>query len=78
MKKTDDVKIVRTEILFSPLLILLPFFVAALFLFDWFYRGYFLGGSAFNGELIIGIIILVGNILFDIPFIRSLRSFKKR
>ena len=68
----SDKKIVRTEILFAPLLIILPIFVGILFIYDWFYRGFSACSPAFDGELMLGIIILVANILFDIPFIESL------
>lgn len=75
---TDDVKVVRTEILFTPLLIVLPVIVAVFLLYDWFYRGFSVGSSAFDGELVLGIIILAGNIIFDIPFIKSLISYRKK
>ncbi len=70
--KRSDKNIVRTEILFAPLLIILPIFVGVLFIYDWFYRGFLTCSPAFDGELMLGIIILVANILFDIPFIESL------
>ena len=68
----DDAKLVRTEVIFTPLLILLPVFVSILFFYDWFHRGFSMGSSAYDGELILAVIILVGNILFDIPFVSSL------
>lgn len=76
--KRSDKSTVRTEILFAPLLIILPLFAGILFIYDWFYRGFLTYSPAFDGELIIGIIILVANILFDIPFIQSLNSNLKR
>jgi len=71
-------KIIRTEILFTPLLIGLPLTVGFLFIYDWYSRGILEGTTAFNGELILGIIIIVGNIAFDIPFIKSLRVLSKK
>ena len=74
--KRNDRNIVRIEILLTPLLIGLPIIVGFLFIYDWFYRGFLTNSSVFDGELILGIIILVSNIMFDIPFIKSLwRSF---
>jgi len=70
--KRNDRNIVRIEILLTPLLIGLPIIVGFLFIYDWFYRGFLTNSSVFDGELIIGIIILVSNIMFDIPFIKSL------
>ena len=70
--KRNDRNIVRIEILLTPLLIGLPIIVGFLFIYDWFYRGFLTNSSVFDGELILGIIILVSNIMFDIPFIKSL------
>lgn len=71
-------KIIRTEILFTPLLIGLPLIVGFLFIYDWYSRGILEGCTAFNGELILGIIIIIGNIAFDIPFIKSLRVHSRK
>ena len=76
--RRSDKNIVRTEMLLTPLLIGLPRIIGILFICDWFYRGFLTYSSVFDGELILGIIILVSNILFDIPFIRSLwRNFRE-
>lgn len=76
--KRSDKNIVRTEILLTPLLIGLPMIIGILLICNWFYRGLLTYSSVFDGELILGIIILVSNIMFDIPFIRSLwRSFRE-
>ena len=70
--KQSDKSTFRTEILFAPLLIIFPIFVGILFIYDWFYRGFLTCSPAFDVELILGIVILLANILFDIPFIESL------
>jgi len=69
-------RIFRTELLLAPLLILLPLVVGIIFINDWYTRDFIEGTYDLNGQLILGIVIIVGNILFDIPFIRSLRNFK--
>ena len=71
-------RIVRTELLLTPLLVALPFLIGILFIYDWYNRG-FVEGASFDylGTLMLGIIILVGNIIFDIPFIRSLINFTR-
>jgi len=75
----SDVKILRTELLFTPLLIVLPLVVSGLLLYDWFCRDFSMNELELGGELMLGIIILVGNIMFDIPLITSLkRSLRKR
>lgn len=71
-KKT---RLTRLELWFAPLLIILPIIVSIFLLRDWFYRGFSLGISAYNGELFLAIIILVGNIIFDVPFLKSLINF---
>ena len=78
-KKNNYSKLIRTELLFTPLLIILPITVSILLIFDWYIRG-FLENNAimYNGELVIGIIILVSNFFFDIPFIKSLKAFSKK
>jgi len=71
-------KIIRTEILFTPLLIGLPLIVGSFFIYDWYIRGVIGNCTAYKGELILGIIIIIGNIVFDMPFIKSLRILSKK
>ena len=71
-------RLIRTEIIFTPLLIGLPLVVGSSFIYEWYTRGFMQGCSAFNGELILGIIIIIGNIAFDMPFIKSLRVHSKK
>ena len=74
--KRSDKNIVRTEILLAPLLIGLPLVIGILFIIDWFCKGFLTHSSVFDGELMLGVIILFSNVLFDVPFIKSLwRSF---
>lgn len=74
----NNLKIVKSEILFTPLLVFLPLVVAFFLIYNWFFSGFSKGISDFDGELILGVIILVSNIIFDIPFIRSLIKFKRK
>ena len=78
--KTDynDLKVIKTEVMFTPLLIALPLVVAFFLINDWFNSGFSNGISKYDGELLLAIIILFGNIMFDIPFIRSLISYSKK
>jgi ABC-type phosphate transport system permease subunit len=76
--ESNDLRMVRTEILFTPLLVILPLIVAGFLIYDWYCRGFSQDSSLFNGELMLGIIILVANITFDVPFIKSLIKFKKK
>ena len=77
-KGNNYAKVIRTEILLTPLLIIVPFIVSIFLITDWYARGFSVNSSAFDGELMLGMIILIGNILFDIPFIRSLKALSKR
>jgi hypothetical protein len=73
-KGINNTRSMRLELWFAPLLIILPIVVSIFLIRDWFYRGFSLGISTYDGELFIAIIILVGNIIFDIPFLKSLIS----
>jgi len=77
-KNEDDPKVLRTEIWFTPLLLVFPLIIGSLLIFDWYVRGYAIDNSEYTGELIIGLIIIIGNIMFDIPFIKSLIEFSKK
>ncbi len=72
----NDERVFRTELLLAPFLIFLPFIVGIIFINDWYHRGFLTDSSSFNAELILGIIIIIGNIIFDIPFIKSLKNLK--
>jgi len=62
-------KLIRTEILFTPLLIIFPLIVGIFLIITWFDKGL---DSEYLGSFILGIVIIIGNIAFDIPFIKSL------
>ncbi len=74
----NDLKVIKTEAMLTPLLIILPLIVAVFLINDWFFSGFLKGNSAYNGELLLAIIILIGNIMFDVPFIKSLIRYKKK
>jgi len=76
--KNNFNRVIRAELLFMPLLIVVPLIVGILLVHDWFTRGYLLNDSSFNSSLIIGIVVLVGNIIFDIPFIKSLKAMSSK
>lgn len=70
-------KLVRIELIFAPLLVLFPVVVSLAMLWGWFSQGYLEGSSGYDGQLLIACVILACNILFDIPFLRSLILFSK-
>lgn len=74
----NQAKILRTELMLAPLLVALPVAVSFLFLHHWFENGYSVGDPAFNGELMLAFIILVSNISFDIPFVKTMLHYRKK
>jgi hypothetical protein len=75
--QSNNERVIRTEILFTPLLVALPIFIGLMFIYDWYSRGFVEGNYEYFGTLILGIIIIIGNLLFDVPFIKSLRKLTK-
>lgn len=60
-----------------PLLVFAPLIVGILLIYDWVSRDFLTGELDLFGELILAIIIIFFNILFDVPFIKSLRKLSK-
>jgi hypothetical protein len=77
-EKNANERVIRTEILLTPILVIGPLFLGLLLIYDWYSRGLIENNPEYVGTLILGIIVLIGNILFDIPFIRSLRELSKK
>ena len=71
-------RIIRAELLFMPLLICVPLIVGFFLIYDWYVRGFSMNNPDYIGQLILGIIILIGNIIFDIPFIKSLKALSNK
>jgi hypothetical protein len=85
MEKKNDTRkeniqklLLRLELWFAPLLIIVPIGVSLFFLWDWYVRGFSTGSSVYDGELLIGLLLFIGNLMFDIFFLRSLRILKKK
>lgn len=70
--------LLRVELWFAPLLLLVPIVVSVVFLLEWYTNGFINGSSEYDGELFLGLILLVGNLVFDIPFVGSIRMLKKK
>jgi hypothetical protein len=70
--------LLRLELWFAPTLIIIPIGVSWFFIWDWYRRGFSTGSSIYDGELLIGLLLLIGNLMFDIFFLRSLRILKKK
>lgn len=69
--------LLRLELWFAPVLILLPIVVSMFFVWDWFIKGFSSASSLYDGELILGLLMLLGNLFFDVLFLRSLRIQKQ-
>jgi hypothetical protein len=70
--------LLRLELWFAPMLIIVPIGVSFFFVWDWMVRGFSTGSSAYDGELILGLLLLFGNLFFDVLFLRSLRIQKQK
>ena len=71
-------RVIRTEILSAPLLVILPIILGLVFISEWYTHGFIPGDPSYDIELIIGVVIIIGNVMFDIPFIKSLRELSKK
>lgn len=78
IRRSGDERLIKTELLFAPVLIILPIIVSILLIKDWFYRGFSMGISTYDGELFLAVIILVGNIVFDVLFIKALITLSRK
>ncbi len=76
--QNNNERVIRTEILFIPLLVFAPLIVGLLLIYDWITRDFLTGELNLLGELMLGIIILICNIIFDIPFVKSLHELSKK
>ena len=70
--------LLRLELWFAPMLIIVPIGVSFFFVWDWVARGVSTGSSAYDGELILGLLLLFGNLFFDVLFLQSLRIQKEK
>jgi hypothetical protein len=67
----------RLELWFTPLLVIAPFLISMLLITEWAFQGVVLGSSSYDAEGLLGFLILVGTLMFDIPFLRTVR-FRRR
>jgi len=70
--------LLRLELWFAPILIIVPLVVSVFLIWDWYARGSSLGLSRYDGELVLALLILFGNLAVDIPFVRSIRTLRKK
>jgi len=76
-KENGTKKLLRTEILFTPILIVTPLIIGIMLVRDYYIRGYIEGNGDFFGQLLVGLTIIIVNILFFVPFIKSLFKLSK-
>jgi hypothetical protein len=77
-KKNIQQLLARLELWLAPILIIVPLSISSFFIWDWFIRGVSTGNSMYDGELFLGLLLLTGNLVFDIPFLKSLRMLRKQ
>ena len=66
--------LLRLELWFAPVLIIVPIGASLFFLWDWYVRGFSTGSSLYDGEFILGLLLLLGNLFFDLLFLKSLHK----
>jgi len=71
-------RLIRSETIAAPILITIPLFVSTWLIYTWYTKGLLQNNNYYEGELLIGLIILFGNLLFDIPFLHSLLGERKK
>ena len=77
--ETSKYRLIRTELIFAPLLVIAPFLLGIHLISDWYLRDLTLNQLELEIELFLGIIIIFANLIFDIPFLRSLKqNWKKK
>jgi len=69
--------LLRLELWFAPLLIIVPLVVSFFFFGEWYIKGFSARSSLYDGELLIGLLVLIGNLMFDIFFLKSLEAISK-
>ena len=67
----------RLELWLTPLLVIAPVLIGLLLVTEWVFRGVVLGSSAYDAEALLGGLILIGTLVFDVPFLRTVR-FRRR
>lgn len=67
----------RLELWLTPILVIAPFLIAVLFLIESIGQGLLKGLPTYEAEFMLGCIILVGTLVFDVPFLRTMH-FRKR
>jgi hypothetical protein len=70
--------LLRLELWFAPLLLFVPLIVSLILLWEWYAKGFISQSSSYDGALFLGLLLLIGNLVFDIPFLRSIRMLKKK
>jgi len=70
--------LLRLELWFAPILIIVPLAVSLFLAWDWYVRSSSLGLSRYDGELLLALLILCGNLAVDIPLMRSIRTLRKK
>jgi len=71
-------RLIRIEILFMPILIFVPILVGIFLINDWYIRDLLHQELDLIGELFFGIILIIGNIAFDIPFVKTMFHYRKK
>jgi TRAP-type mannitol/chloroaromatic compound transport system permease small subunit len=68
---------IKVELLSAPLFLIIPVSASLFLFYDWFTRGFMNNNPMYDGELILGSMILIGNMITGVPFIKSMGLLRK-
>ncbi|HEC81423.1 MAG TPA: hypothetical protein ENI42_03225 [Thermoplasmatales archaeon] len=67
----------RQEILLTPVIVFTPLVVSLLFFYNAVYNVFLCGNMLYVGEFFVGSTILVGNLVFALPFLKAFFRVRK-
>ncbi|MEM4258718.1 MAG: hypothetical protein QXL17_06175 [Candidatus Thermoplasmatota archaeon] len=70
--KTSTITITRLELWLTPLLVIIPCLVSFLMIYEWYIHGLLHNDIRYTPEGMVGAIILIGNIIFAVPFVKTI------
>ena len=77
-QKQKKIFLTRMELWFTPFLIIIPGIVSLIFLLEWYTQGFLPGNTLYTTQGLLGFCILVGNLFFAVPFVKTLLHQNKK
>ena len=67
----------RLELWLTPFLVIAPIAFAILLILESLTQGIMRGTTTYDGEFLLGCLILIGTLFFDVPFIRTVHFHRR-